>query len=67
MSHHVSLLEWSCAVARTGFWTSVISYIVFWACDLARPGFVSRYFSVHLLLLAALAFGGWMTYLESNS
>lgn len=67
MNHHVSKLEWARAVARTGFWTGLASYLVFWAADLARPGFVSRYFSVHLFLLMTLAFGGWMTYLESNS
>lgn len=67
MSHHVSFSEWSRRVARTGFWVSAVSYAVFWACDLARPGFVSRYFSVHVFLIAALAFGAWWTYVESNS
>ncbi len=47
------------AVARTGFLASLISYAAFWTADIARPGFVSRYFSVHVFLLAAIAFGWW--------
>ncbi len=50
---------WQESVARTGFFTSVISYGIFLALDLARPGFVSRAFSVHLFLLAAILFGAW--------
>ncbi len=44
-------------LARTAFFVSLISYIVFWLADLAVPGFVSRYFSVHLFLLASILFG----------
>ncbi|MBI5794318.1 hypothetical protein HZA87_04550 [Candidatus Uhrbacteria bacterium] len=44
-------------LACTGFLVSVTSYLVFWVIDLLIPGFVSRYFSVHVFLLAALVFG----------
>ena len=50
------------AVARTGFFTSLVSYLVFWLMDLVRSGFVSRYFSVHIFLLAALLFGLWWSW-----
>ncbi len=44
-------------IARTGFHVALISYISFWAIDLVQPGFVSRYVSVHIFLLAIVAFG----------
>jgi len=47
------------ALAKTGFLTSIISYVIFWLADLARPGFVARYLSVHVFLLAAVVFGAW--------
>ncbi len=47
------------AVARTGFYASIVSYAVFWACDAIRAGFVSDYFSVHWFLLAAIVFASW--------
>ena len=47
------------AISRTGFLVSATSYILFWLLDLAKPGFVSRYFSVHAFLLAAIVFGIW--------
>ena len=46
-------------VARTGFFMSLISYVVFLFLDFVRPGFVSRAFSVHLFLAATLLFGAW--------
>ena len=46
-------------VARTGFFMSLISYVVFFFLDFVRPGFVSRAFSVHLFLAATLLFGAW--------
>lgn len=46
-------------IAKTGFYVSLISYLLFWLLDALRPGFVARSFSVHLFLLAALAFGFW--------
>lgn len=46
-------------IARTGFLTSVISYLAFWMFDLMNPGFVSRYFSVHMFLLCTIIFGCW--------
>lgn len=46
-------------IARTGFYVSTASYAVFWIADVLRPGFVARSFSVHLFLLAAIAFGIW--------
>lgn len=44
-------------IFQTAFYTSLISYAVFFAAEILRPGFVSRSFSVHLILLAAIAFG----------
>ncbi|MBT5807645.1 hypothetical protein HOI18_00010 [Candidatus Uhrbacteria bacterium] len=46
-------------IARTGFLTSLVSYITFWLFDIIQPGFVSRYFSVHIFLLGAVIFGLW--------
>jgi hypothetical protein len=46
-------------IAKTGFYVSLVSYGIFWLFDVVRPGFVSRSFSVHLFLLAALIFGIW--------
>lgn len=48
------------AIARTGFYTALISYAFFWLCDAIRPGFVSDYFSVHWFLFAAIVFAGWL-------
>jgi hypothetical protein len=45
------------AILRTGFLVSIISYLIFWLADVVQPGFVSRYFSVHLFLLASTVFG----------
>ena len=45
------------AILRTGFLVSLTSYIVFWLADVVQPGFVSRYFSVHIFLLATVVFG----------
>lgn len=36
---------------------SLVSYVVFWLADVVQPGFVSRYFSVHIFLLASVVFG----------
>ena|SRR3989338_2188291 len=44
-------------LARTGFLTSLIFYILFWFTDFLIPGFVSRYFSVHVFLLTGLVCG----------
>jgi hypothetical protein len=44
-------------IARAGFLVSLTSYILFWLADLVQPGFVSRYFSVHIFLLATIVFG----------
>lgn len=46
-------------VARTGFYAALTWYAVFFAADWLRPGFVSRYFSVHLLLMVAAACAVW--------
>ena len=43
----------------TGFVTSVVAYAVLLVAEAVRPGFVSRFLSVHLFLLAALAFAAW--------
>ncbi len=53
-SKHPRPLE---TIARTAFFTSLASYIVFWLADLSVPGFVSRYFSVHFFLLSSVVFG----------
>lgn len=50
---------WQERIAKTGFFTSAISYVSFWIVDALRPGFVARYLSVHLFLLAAVVFGAW--------
>ena len=68
----------SASIAKTGFLVSIISYLIFFLFDLMRPGFVSRYFSIHLFLLAAVIFGicwvlqmkeskerAWLQYLTS--
>ena len=48
-----------------GFLVSLTSYIVFWLADVVQPGFVSRYFSVHIFLLATVVFGVlWSMVLE---
>ncbi|MBI4592261.1 hypothetical protein HY733_02325 [Candidatus Uhrbacteria bacterium] len=53
------------AITRTGFLVSLASYIVFWLSDVMQPGFVSRYFSVHIFLLATVVFGVlWSIVLE---
>jgi|GEM_PF-782413 len=46
-------------ISRTGFYVSLISYIVFWVLDIFQPGFVARTFSVHIFLLSAIVFGIW--------
>tara|TARA_Y100000031_G_C8113545_1_gene334692 strand:+ start:152 stop:487 length:336 start_codon:yes stop_codon:yes gene_type:complete len=46
-------------IARTGFYVSTISYLVFLLADLIKPGFVSNYMSVHWFLLAAIVFAIW--------
>ncbi|MBI4435387.1 hypothetical protein HY630_01840 [Candidatus Uhrbacteria bacterium] len=53
------------AILHTGFLVSLTSYIVFWLADVVQPGFVSRYFSVHIFLLATVVFGVlWSMVLE---
>ncbi len=46
-------------VAKTGFFVSLSSYVLFWGMDLLRPGFVSRTLSVHVFLACAVLFGIW--------
>ncbi len=46
-------------ISRTGFYVSLISYVVFWVLDILQPGFVARTFSVHIFLLSAIVFGIW--------
>ena len=53
------------AITRTGFLVSLVSYVIFWLADVAQPGFISRYFSVHVFLLASVVFGLlWASVLE---
>ncbi len=49
-------------IARTGFYTSIVSYLVFLLADAIKPGFVSNYMSVHWFLLAAILFAVWWAY-----
>jgi len=46
-------------IAKTGFYTSVISYLVFLLAEYIKPGFVSNYMSVHWFLLAVIVFAIW--------
>ena len=46
-------------ISRTGFYVSLISYVVFWVLDILKPGFVARTFSVHIFFLSAIVFGIW--------
>jgi hypothetical protein len=46
-------------VSATGFAASLVAYGAFAFAEAMSPGFVSRFFSIHLFLLAALAFGAW--------
>lgn len=48
------ITSWIEPLAKTGFYTSFISYLVFWSMDILIPGFVSRFFSVHLFLLMSI-------------
>lgn len=54
-------------IAKTGFLTSAISFVLFFATELLRPGFVSRSFSVYLFLLSAILFGVWWSSTEPVS
>lgn len=47
------------AIAETGFFTSLLSYVLFWTLDVFRPGFVARFFSVHVFLVGLIVFGVW--------
>lgn len=58
MFFHKSIFA-SVILARTLFFTSLTSYVVFWMLDALRPGFVSRYLSVHLFLLVGIFSGAW--------
>lgn len=49
-------------IARTGFYTSLATYVLLLASDALRPGFVARYFSPHIFLLGAVIFGIWWMY-----
>lgn len=51
--------NWQAKIAKTGFLTSLISYIIFWLINAIRPGFVARYFSIHIFLLLCIIFGVW--------
>ena len=46
-------------IAKTGFYTSVISYLVFLLAEYCKPGFVSNHMSVHWFLFAAIVFAIW--------
>jgi hypothetical protein len=44
---------------KIGFYTSLISYIVFLLAELVKPGFVTNYMSVHWFLLTTILFAVW--------
>jgi len=46
-------------IAKTGFYTSAISYLIFLLAEYIKPGFVSNYMSVHWFLLATTVFAIW--------
>lgn len=46
-------------IARSGFLVTISTYGLLLLSDIIRPGFVSRYMSVHLLLIPAIIFGIW--------
>jgi len=50
---------WQETIARTGFLTSVVTYVLFWLADVIKPGLVSNYMSVHWWLLTGVGFGFW--------
>lgn len=54
------------ALAKTGFFVSVISYVFFLFADYARPGFVSSVFSVHVFLIPVIVFGIWFALSERD-
>lgn len=49
-------------LAKTGFYTSLITYLLFLGVEALRPGFVARYFSPHICLLAIICFGAWWSF-----
>lgn len=53
-------------IAKTGFYVSLISYVVFLFAEYVRPGFVMNVFSVHLFLLAVIIFGVWWSVCGTN-
>lgn len=50
-------------IAKTGFYTSLVSYGVFWMAEWVRPGFVSFVFSLHVWLIPIFIFGMWWAYI----
>lgn len=46
-------------LARTLFLTTLVSFLFFLLLDLWWPGFVSKVFSVHWFLVAAIVSGIW--------
>jgi hypothetical protein len=61
--HHESLRK----IAATGFMASLVSYAAFWLADAVRPGFAARTVSVHVFLLACLAFGALWIHVGAES
>jgi|GEM_PF-1576158 len=57
-------MKWN-LIAKTGFYSSFIGYLIFILAEYARHGFVSFIFSPHLFLIAILVFGLWWG-LEGN-
>lgn len=57
MSRQTEQLQPIATIAQTGFYVSLVAYLIFWGADLLNPGFVSRYFSVHVFLLSMFIFG----------
>jgi hypothetical protein len=51
--------DWQERIAKTGFFTGIISFIVFFNLDFLIDGFVSHYFSIHWILIITIIFGIW--------
>ena len=49
-------------LARTVFFTSFVSFVVFFVLDTLFPGFVSRFFWVHWFLLVAILSALWWNF-----
>ena len=54
-------------IAKTGFYISLISYLVFLLAEYVKPGFVSNYMSVHWFLLFTIVFAIWWSFVRCKN